>query len=59
VTTPAALTLTLIAGWSTVPLLDAELLLIGLGLAILFPLVPFTLEFLACAGSPPGRSAPS
>jgi hypothetical protein len=43
----AALTLTLVAGWSTAPLLDAELLLIGLGLTILFPVVPFTLEFLA------------
>jgi inner membrane transporter RhtA len=43
----AALTATVVAGPSTVGLLTPDLLLIGLGLAILLPVVPFTLEFLA------------
>jgi inner membrane transporter RhtA len=43
----AALTATVVAGPSTVGRLTPELLLIGLGLAILLPVIPFTLEFLA------------
>lgn len=43
----AALTATVIAGPSTFGRLTPELILIGLGLAILLPAVPFTLEFLA------------
>ncbi len=43
----AGLTATVIAGPVTVPRLTGELLLIGLGLAILLPLIPFALEFLA------------
>src|SRR4051812_9260764 len=43
----AALTATVVAGPSTFGRLTPELLLIGLGLAILLPVVPFTLEFLA------------
>lgn len=43
----AALVATVIAGPSTVGRLTPELVMIGLGLAILLPLVPFTLEFLA------------
>jgi inner membrane transporter RhtA len=43
----AALTATVVAGPSTVGQLTPDLLLIGLGLAILLPVVPFTLEFLA------------
>lgn len=43
----AALTATVVAGPDTVGRLTPDLLLAGLGLAILLPLVPFTLEFLA------------
>ncbi len=43
----AALVATVVAAPSTLPQLTPELLLIGLGLAILLPVVPFTLEFLA------------
>ncbi len=43
----AALAATVVAGPSTVGRLTPELVLIGLGLAILLPVVPFTLEFLA------------
>jgi len=43
----AGLTATLVAGPSVFGQLTWELLLIGLGLAILLPVVPFTLEFLA------------
>jgi inner membrane transporter RhtA len=43
----AALAATAVAGPSTIGRLTPELLLIGLGLAILLPVVPFTLEFLA------------
>lgn len=43
----AALVATVVAGSSTIERLTPELLLIGLGLAILLPVVPFTLEFLA------------
>src|SRR5215212_1952364 len=43
----AALTATVVAGPSTFGRLTPELALIGLGLAILLPVVPFTLEFLA------------
>jgi inner membrane transporter RhtA len=43
----AALGATVVAGPSTIGRLTPELLLIGLGLAILLPVVPFTLEFLA------------
>jgi inner membrane transporter RhtA len=43
----AALVATLVAGPSVVGRLTPELLLAGLGLAILLPVVPFTLELLA------------
>jgi inner membrane transporter RhtA len=43
----AALVATAVAGPSTFGRLTPELVLIGLGLAILLPVVPFTLEFLA------------
>lgn len=43
----AALAATVVAGPGTIGRLTPELLLIGLGLAILLPVVPFTLEFLA------------
>lgn len=43
----AALVATVVAGPSTIERLTPELALIGLGLAILLPVVPFTLEFLA------------
>jgi inner membrane transporter RhtA len=43
----AALVATVVAGPGTVGRLTPELLLAGLGLAILLPVVPFTLEFLA------------
>ena len=43
----AGLTATLVAGPSVVGRLTPELLLIGVGLAVLLPLVPFTLELLA------------
>lgn len=43
----AALTATAIAGPSTFGRLTPEILLIGVGLAILLPVVPFILEFLA------------
>jgi inner membrane transporter RhtA len=43
----AALAATVVAGPSTVGRLTPELVLFGLGLAILLPVVPFTLEFLA------------
>jgi inner membrane transporter RhtA len=43
----AALMATVVAGPSTFGRLTPALVLIGLGLAILLPLVPFTLEFLA------------
>ncbi|MBI3751743.1 MAG: EamA family transporter [Chloroflexi bacterium] len=43
----SALVATIVAGPSTVGRLTPELLLIGLGLAILLPIIPYTLEFLA------------
>lgn len=43
----AALTATVVAGPATFGRLDAEMLLVGLGLAILLPVIPFVLEFLA------------
>jgi inner membrane transporter RhtA len=43
----AALVATIVAGPSTIGRLTPELLLIGLGLAILLPVIPYTLEFLA------------
>ncbi|MBA2381290.1 MAG: EamA family transporter, partial [Chloroflexi bacterium] len=43
----AALVATIVAGPTTVGRLTPELVLVGLGLAILLPVVPFTLEFLA------------
>ncbi len=43
----AALVATVVAGPSTIGRLTPELVLIGLGLAILLPVVPYTLEFLA------------
>ncbi len=42
-----ALVATVVAGPNTFGLLTPELVVIGLGLAILLPVVPFTLEFLA------------
>lgn len=43
----AALTATLVAGPSVVGRITPELLLVGVGLAILLPVIPFTLELLA------------
>jgi inner membrane transporter RhtA len=43
----AAVVATIVAGPSTLERLTPELLLIGLGLAVLLPVVPFTLELLA------------
>jgi inner membrane transporter RhtA len=43
----AALVATVVAAPSTIGRLTPELVLMGLGLAILLPVVPFTLEFLA------------
>jgi len=43
----AALVATVVAAPATVPLLTPELLLAGLALAVIIPVVPFTLEFLA------------
>ena len=43
----AALTATVVAGPDTIGRLTLDLVLAGFGLAILLPLVPFTLEFLA------------
>jgi inner membrane transporter RhtA len=43
----AALVATATVGWHVVPRLTPELLLIGIGLAVLLPVVPFILELLA------------
>jgi inner membrane transporter RhtA len=43
----AALTATLVAGHDALPRMTPELWLVGLGLAVLLPVVPFTLELLA------------
>jgi inner membrane transporter RhtA len=43
----AAIVATLVAAPATLPRLTPELLLFGLGLAILLPVIPFTLEFLS------------
>ena len=43
----AALVATLIAGPATLPLLTPELLVVGVGLALLLPVVPFALELVA------------
>jgi len=43
----AALVATVVAGPSTIPLMTWELVAIGFGLALLLPVVPFTLEYLA------------
>jgi inner membrane transporter RhtA len=43
----AAVTATVIAGPATIPSLTWELVLVGLGLALLVPVVPFALEMLA------------
>ena len=43
----AALVATVVAGPSTVGRLTPEILLVGLGMAVLLPLVPFSLEMLA------------
>ncbi len=43
----AALTATVVAGPSTFGRLTPEILLLGIGLAVLLPVVPFTLELLA------------
>lgn len=43
----AALVATVVAGPSTLPLLTWELVLVGLGLALLLPVCPFMLEMLA------------
>jgi inner membrane transporter RhtA len=43
----AAVVATLVAGPSTIPHLTWQLLVVGIGLALLLPVVPFTLELLA------------
>jgi inner membrane transporter RhtA len=43
----AALVATVVAGPSTIPILTWQLVAIGFGLALLLPVVPFTLEYLA------------
>ena len=43
----AALVATVVAGPSTIPLMTWDLVAIGFGLALLLPVVPFTLEYLA------------
>ena len=43
----AGVTATLVAGPATIPTLTGQLVLIGLGLALLVPVVPFALEMLA------------
>jgi inner membrane transporter RhtA len=43
----AALAATLVVGPQTLPSMTCELVLVGFGLALLLPVVPFTLEFLA------------
>lgn len=43
----AGLVATVVAGPSTLPLLSWQVVLVGLGLAVLLPVVPFTLELLA------------
>ena len=43
----AGLVATLVAGPSTLPLLSWDVVLIGIGLAVLLPVVPFSLELLA------------
>jgi inner membrane transporter RhtA len=43
----AGLVATLVAGPSTLPLLSWQVVLVGLGLAVLVPVVPFALELLA------------
>lgn len=43
----AGLVATLVAGPATIPHLDAQLVLVGLGLALLVPVIPFSLELLA------------
>jgi inner membrane transporter RhtA len=43
----AGIVATLVAGPSTIPLLDWDVVVIGIGLAILLPVVPFILELLA------------
>jgi len=43
----AGIVATLVAGPSTFPLLDLEVVVIGIGLAVLLPVVPFSLELLA------------
>jgi len=43
----AALVATVVAGPSTIPLMTWDLVVIGIGLALLLPVVPFTLEYLA------------
>lgn len=43
----AGIMATLVAGPATLPRMTAELWVVGLGLAVLLPLVPFTLELLA------------
>jgi inner membrane transporter RhtA len=43
----AALVATVVAGPSTIPLMTWDLVAIGIGLALLLPVIPFTLEYLA------------
>ena len=43
----AALVATVVAGPSTIPVMTWQLVAIGFGLALLLPVVPFTLEYLA------------
>ncbi len=43
----AAVVATIVAGPSTLPLLSWQIIVVGLGLAVLLPVVPFSLELLA------------
>jgi inner membrane transporter RhtA len=43
----AAVFSTLVVGWSVIPRITPEILLLGIGLAILLPMVPFTLELMS------------
>ncbi|MGZ0153422.1 EamA family transporter [Kribbella sp. WER1] len=43
----AAVVATIVAGPATIPMLTWQLVIIGFGLALLLPVVPFTLEYLA------------
>lgn len=43
----AAVFSTLVVGWSVIPRVTPDILLFGIGLAILLPVIPFTLELMA------------